>query len=70
LEATITDKKHTPSKDRRKIGEVTFLMEEMTATRAPSASCVHVEAALEPDNKVSFSKKKSSHRSVGEKDPK
>lgn len=45
-------------------------MEEITTARAARASCVHVEAALEPDNKVSFSKKKSSHHSVTEKDPK
>ncbi|MFB3046875.1 MAG: hypothetical protein ACE10A_11295 [Acidiferrobacterales bacterium] len=63
----MTNKKHTPTKDRRKIGEVTFLIEEMTAARAASASCIHVEAALEPDNKVSFSKKKSSHHPVREK---
>ncbi len=66
----MTNKKQTPTKNRRKIGEVTFLMDEMTTARAASASCVHVEAALEPDNNVSFSKKKSSHHSVGEKDPK
>jgi hypothetical protein len=45
-------------------------MEEMTAARAASASCVHVEAALEPDTNVSLSKKKSPHHSVSEKDPK
>ena len=66
----MTDKKHTPTKDRRKIGKVTFLMEEMAAARAASASCVHVEAALEPDTNVALSKKKSPHHSVSEKDPK
>jgi hypothetical protein len=51
--------KHVPLKDRRNIGEVTFLMEEMAEARAASPSCVHVEAALEPDTKVSFSRRKS-----------
>ena len=50
--------KHAPMKDRAQIGEVKFLMEEMADARAASSSCVHVEAALEPDTKVSFSKTK------------
>ena len=51
--------KPVPMKDRTKVGQVKFLMEEMLDARAASSSCVHVEAALEPDTKVSFSKKKS-----------
>ena len=58
LEVTLAIMKHAPMKDRTRIGEVKFLMEEMAEARAASASCVHVEAALEPDTKVSFSKKK------------
>lgn len=53
--------KHAPMKDRKRIGEVKFLMEEVAEARAASDSCVHVEAALEPETHVSFSKKKSSH---------
>lgn len=64
----MTDRKHKPTKDRRNIGEVRTLMEEMTALRSTSASCVHVEAALEPDSDVSLSRKKSPHRCVREKD--
>ena len=52
--------KHAPMKDRTQIGEVKFLMEEMAEARAASSSCVHVEAALEPDTEVSFSRKKPS----------
>ena len=57
-EATMAVTKHTPRKDRSRIGEVKFLIEEMAEARAASDSCVHVEAALEPDTKVSFSRKK------------
>ena len=54
----MANSKHIPMKDRTQIGEVKFLMEEMAEARAASASCVHVEAALEPETKVSFSRKK------------
>ena len=54
--------KHVPMKDRTHIGEVKFLMEEMAEARAASSSCVHVEAALEPDTEVSFSRKNAVHK--------
>lgn len=60
----MTAKKYMPMKDRRNISEVKFLMEEMAAARTASASCVHAEAALEPDNNVSFSKKKKARSNV------
>lgn len=56
----MANSKHVPMKDRTQIGEVKFLMEEIAEARAASSSCVHVEAALEPDTEVSFSRKKSS----------
>ena len=63
----MTNTKHLPMKDRTKVGEVKFLMEEMAEARAASSSCVHVEAALEPDTKISFSRKKPLPNSVKEK---
>ncbi len=52
----MTGKKHTSKKDRLKdrsnIGVVEFPIEKLMKFRDASASCVHIEAALESD--VSF----------------
>ncbi len=47
----MTDKKRTSEKDRLKdrsdIGEVEFPIEKLMKVRDASASCVHIEAAME-----------------------
>ena len=48
-EVAMANTRRVPMKDRTRIGEVKFLMEEMAEARAASSSCVHVEAALEPE---------------------
>ena len=49
----MTSKKHSLEKDRLKdrsdIGEVEFPIEKLMKFRDASASCVHIEAALEAD---------------------
>ncbi len=53
LENVTMGKKHTHSKDRLKdrsdIGAVEFPIEKLMEFRYASASCVHIEAALEAD---------------------
>ncbi len=46
----MTAGKPTQSKDRRDIGQVTFLSEKMAAAREFSSCCVGVEAALETNS--------------------
>ena len=41
-----------PSKNRRDIGEVVFLIEKMIAAREISSCCVGIEAALENNSKL------------------
>lgn len=53
----MTHTRYPPMKDRTRIGEVRFLMDEILEARATGACCVHVEAALEPETATSFSKK-------------
>jgi hypothetical protein len=43
-------RKPVPSRDRRDIGQVTFLSEKMAAAREFSSCCVGVEAALETNS--------------------
>ena len=46
----MTNRKPGPTKNRKDIGEVEFPIEKLKAARASSASCIHVEAALESDS--------------------
>ena len=43
-------RKYPPTRDRRDIGQVTFLAEKMAAAREFSSCCVGVEAALETNS--------------------
>ena len=49
----MTDRKRAPAKDRLKdrsdIGEVKFQIEKLMEFRDASASCVHIEAAMDAD---------------------
>ncbi len=55
-------KKHTLGndrlKDRSNIGEVEFPIEKLMKFREASASCVHIEAALEADRGLTVSRRK------------
>jgi hypothetical protein len=51
--------------NRNGIGEVKFLIEELEGARAAEMSCVHIEAALEPETEVSLPKKMSLSTLVG-----
>jgi len=57
-------KKRTPKKDRLKdrsdIGEVELPIEKLMKFRDASASCVHVEAAMEADRGLTDMRKKRS----------
>jgi hypothetical protein len=70
LEAAMTDKKPAPMKDRKDIGEVVFPIEKLTAARAASSSCVHIEAVLESDSGLINLIKNRPHSAVMGKDPK
>ncbi len=58
----MTGKKHTPGKDRLKdrsdIGAVEFPIEKLMRFRDASASCVHIEAAMEADRGLTDTGKK------------
>ena len=58
----MTGKKHTHKKDRLKdrsdIGAVEFPIEKLMEFRDASASCVHVEAAMEADRGLTNTGKK------------
>ncbi len=62
LEVTMTGKKRTLEKDRLKdrsdIGEVEFPIEKLMEFRDASASCVHIEAAMEADRGLTGKGKK------------
>ena len=45
-------------KDRSDIGEVVFPIEKLTKFRDASASCVHIEAAMEADRGLTDTGKK------------
>ncbi len=70
----MTGKKRTPEKDRLKdrsdIGNVEFPIEELMKFRDASASCVHIEAAIEADRGLINLIKEPSHSAVMGKDPK
>jgi len=57
-------KKHTLGndrlKDRSNIGEVEFPIEKLMKFREASASCVHIEAALEADRGLTVLRRKHS----------
>jgi hypothetical protein len=58
----MTRKKHSPEKDRLRdrsdIGKVELPIEKLMAFRDASASCVHIEAAMEADRGLADSGKK------------
>jgi len=58
----MTGKKHTHTKDRVKdrsdIGAVEFPIEKLMEFRDASASCVHIEAAMEADRGLTGTRKK------------
>ncbi len=58
----MTSKKRTLEKDRLKdrsdIGEVEFPIEKLMKFRDASASCVHIEAAMEADHGLTGTGKK------------
>ena len=58
----MTGKKHTSKKDRLKdrsdIGVVEFPIEKLMKFRDASASCVHIEAALDGDRGLTDMQKK------------
>jgi hypothetical protein len=58
----MTDKKQTHNKDRLKdrsdIGEVKFQIEKLMEFRDASASCVHIEAAMDVDRGLTDTGKK------------
>ncbi len=58
----MTGKKRTPEKDRLKdrsdIGEVEHPIEKLMKFRDASASCVHIEAAMEADRGLTDMRKK------------
>ena len=62
LEVTMTGNKRTVEKDRLKdrsdIGEVEFPIEKLMKFRDASASCVHIEAALEANRGLTETGKK------------
>ncbi len=62
LEDAMTGKKHTSKKDRLKdrsdIGVVEFPIEKLMRFRDASASCVHIEAAMEADRGLTDKGKK------------
>ena len=62
----MTGKKRTPEKDRLKdrsdIGNVEFPIEKLMKFRDASASCVHIEAAMEADRDLTDMRKKPSQR--------
>ncbi len=58
----MTDRKRVPAKDRLKdrsdIGEVKFQIEKLMEFRDASASCVHIEAAMDADRGLTETRKK------------
>jgi hypothetical protein len=62
LEVAMTGNKRTPEKDRLKdrsdIGDVEFPIEKLMEFRDASASCVHIEAAMEADRGLTDTGKK------------
>ncbi len=58
----MTDRKCAPAKDRLKdrsdIGEVKFQIEKLMEFRDASASCVHIEAAMDADRGLTDTGKK------------
>ncbi len=62
VEDTMTGKKTALKKDRLKdrsdIGEVIFPIEKLMEFRDASASCVHIEAAMEADHGLTDTGKK------------
>jgi hypothetical protein len=58
----MTDKKRTLEKDRLKdrsdIGEVESPIEKLMKFRDANASCVHIEAAMEADRGLTYTRKK------------
>jgi len=62
----MTSKKRTLERDRLKdrsdIGEVEFPIEKLMKFRDASASCVHIEAAMEADRDLTDMNKKPSQR--------
>ena len=58
----MTGKKHTLEKDRLKdrsdIGEVKFQIEKLMEFRDASASCVHIEAAMDAGRGLTDTRKK------------
>ncbi len=58
----MTGKKHTHYKDRLKdrsdIGAVEFPIEKLMEFRDASASCVHIEAAMDADRRLTDTGKK------------
>ncbi len=59
----MTDRKRAPAKDRLKnrsdIGEVEFQIEKLMEFRDASASCVHIEAAMDADRGLTEARKKA-----------
>jgi hypothetical protein len=73
----MTDRKPTPMKDRKdivkdrkNIGQVVSPIEKLMKFRDASASCVHIEAAMEADRGLINLIKEPSHSAVIGEDPK
>jgi hypothetical protein len=62
VEGAMTDKKQShhndPGNDRSDIGEVKFQIEKLMEFRDASASCVHIEAAMDADRGLTETGKK------------
>lgn len=67
--APMKDRKDTV-KDRKNIGQVVSPIEKLMKFRDASASCVHIEAAMEADRGFINLIKEPSHSAVMGKDPK
>jgi hypothetical protein len=63
-------RKSAPTKGRKNIGEVVFPIEKLMAFREGHYSCVHIEATLAPQSKLTNLIKEPSHSVVMGKDPK
>ena len=66
----MTGKKPAPMKARKDVGEVVFPIEKLTAARAASFSCVHIEAAFEAEARSTDPVKNRPRSAAKTKDPK
>lgn len=64
----MSTRKYPPTRDRRDVGQVTFLAEKMAAAREFSSCCVGVEAALETNSGFNGLMRQLSRRDAGKSD--